>query len=193
MNTTKQYLKTYENAISQELIDAIFREYKMADDWMPTGVKNSDGNEYVDKAFRDTDTILLSRPDVMSRNKETRQQIDSEIFAALATVIDRYMTEINARTLLSISQDTGYELLRYKTGGFFKEHTDAFDGINRVLSCSIALNDDYTGGEWSFFEGKERFKAPAGSIIVFPSNFMFPHEIQTVTSGERYSVVTWFN
>jgi predicted 2-oxoglutarate/Fe(II)-dependent dioxygenase YbiX len=27
--------------------------------------------------------------------------------------------------------------------------------------------------------------------VLFPSSFMFPHEILEVTSGTRYAVVTW--
>ena len=30
-----------------------------------------------------------------------------------------------------------------------------------------------------------------GSAIVFPSNFMFDHEVKKVTKGNRYSVMTW--
>ena len=30
-----------------------------------------------------------------------------------------------------------------------------------------------------------------GSAVVFPSNFMFPHEVEKVTSGVRYSIMTW--
>ena len=193
MNAIKQYLKIYQNGISLDLISAILNEYKNCDDWMPTGIKHNDGNIYVDKSFRDTETILLSRQDVLSKNQTTRTQIDGLIFEALTAAINNYIVEMKLQNLLHISKDTGYELLKYKTGGFFKEHTDSFDGNSRILSCSIALNDDYDGGEWSFFGGAEKFKAPAGSITIFPSNFMFPHEIQKVTSGIRYSIVTWFN
>ena len=33
--------------------------------------------------------------------------------------------------------------------------------------------------------------AGAGSGIIFPSNFMFPHEVKPVTKGERWSLVSW--
>ena len=28
-------------------------------------------------------------------------------------------------------------------------------------------------------------------LIVWPSNFLFPHSVQPVSSGERYSIVSW--
>ena len=40
------------------------------------------------------------------------------------------------------------------------------------------------------FTDKE-YKTSKGSAIVFPSNFMFPHEVKEVTKGERWSIITW--
>jgi len=34
-------------------------------------------------------------------------------------------------------------------------------------------------------------KPKKGSVIIFPSNFMFPHYVKKVTKGERYSIITW--
>lgn len=68
-----------------------------------------------------------------------------------------------------------------------------FDGDRKgipVLTILGALNDDYEGGEFMMFGG-QRIDLPAGSIVVFPSNFMFPHEVKPVTSGVRYSFVSW--
>ena len=34
-------------------------------------------------------------------------------------------------------------------------------------------------------------KMGKGDIIIFPANFMYPHRITPITSGVRYSIVTW--
>jgi predicted 2-oxoglutarate/Fe(II)-dependent dioxygenase YbiX len=52
------------------------------------------------------------------------------------------------------------------------------------------LNDDYEGGELVFWES-ETIKLKAGSIMIFPSNFMYPHKVMPVTKGTRYSYVSW--
>ena len=31
----------------------------------------------------------------------------------------------------------------------------------------------------------------AGDIMVFPSAFMYTHEVKPITSGERWSFVSW--
>ena len=91
-----------------------------------------------------------------------------------------------------IQGDSGYCLLRYQEGEFYKEHTDHFLQSPRSVSCSFALNDDYGGGEWGFFNREIVLKVPKGSAVMFPSNFMYPHEIMPVTRGVRYSIITWF-
>ena len=56
-------------------------------------------------------------------------------------------------------------------------------------SVLLFLNDDYEGGE--IIVAGNTYKPAKGSALVFPSNFMFPHEVKKVTEGERWSVVSW--
>ena len=32
-----------------------------------------------------------------------------------------------------------------------------------------------------------------GDLIIFPSNFMYPHSVEPIISGTRYSIVCWFS
>lgn len=86
---------------------------------------------------------------------------------------------------------------RYEVGTQMKGHCDhihsLFDGTRKgvpILSVLGALNDDYEGGELLFWGG-ERVELKAGSVMLFPSNFMYPHEVKEVTRGTRYSFVSW--
>jgi hypothetical protein len=87
---------------------------------------------------------------------------------------------------------TNYVLVKYGVGQFYKQHCDSFPGNPRELTISIALNDDFEGGEWAWFDRGlvKRFKR--GDAVMFPSNFMFPHEILPVTRGARYALIAWF-
>ena len=66
-----------------------------------------------------------------------------------------------------------------------------------MLSAIFFLNDDYEGGELTFkntFDDTvEEVEKKAGSIVIWPSNFLFPHAVKPVTSGERFTVVAWAN
>ena len=57
------------------------------------------------------------------------------------------------------------------------------------VTALVYLNDDYEGGE--FIVAEKTFKPRKGSSIVFPSNFMFPHEAKVVTKGTRWSIIAW--
>ena len=87
------------------------------------------------------------------------------------------------------------DLLKYSEGGKYEIHTDHFTNAPRHLSVIMNLNDDYEGGDLIFTDQKEkeikRFKLNKGSIVFFPSNFMYPHSIQPITKGTRYSIVAW--
>ena len=87
------------------------------------------------------------------------------------------------------------DLLKYSPEGKYEIHTDHFTTSIRALSIIINLNDDYEGGDLIFTDQNEkeikRLKLGKGSIVFFPSNFMYPHSIQPITRGTRYSIVSW--
>ena len=57
------------------------------------------------------------------------------------------------------------------------------------VSALLYINDDYEGGEFGIID--KIFKPEAGSALIFPSNFMFPHESKVITRGKKWSIVTW--
>jgi predicted 2-oxoglutarate/Fe(II)-dependent dioxygenase YbiX len=87
------------------------------------------------------------------------------------------------------------DLLKYNPGGKYDIHTDHYTTTTRHLSIIMNLNDDYEGGDLIFTDQKKneikKLKLDKGSIVFFPSNFMYPHGIQPITKGTRYSIVAW--
>jgi predicted 2-oxoglutarate/Fe(II)-dependent dioxygenase YbiX len=70
---------------------------------------------------------------------------------------------------------------------------DLFDGERKgvpILSIVGVLNDDYEGGEFVMWDN-EKIELSAGSVMIFPSNFMYPHAVMPVISGTRHSFVSW--
>ena len=68
-----------------------------------------------------------------------------------------------------------------------------FDGERKgipVLSVLGVLNDDYEGGEFIMFNDTE-IKFDKGDVLVFPSLFLYPHKVEPVKSGTRYSYISW--
>jgi hypothetical protein len=95
---------------------------------------------------------------------------------------------------------SGYSPIRwnkYKTGTRMQTHCDhiqtMFDGTRKgipILTILGLLNDNYKGGELILWEDQTIEMKP-GQIIIFPSNFLYPHKVNPVTKGIRYSFVSW--
>jgi predicted 2-oxoglutarate/Fe(II)-dependent dioxygenase YbiX len=185
MNQLTDYIQVFENIIPNELCDNILKEFSDEQEWVQTLV----GGGREDRNIRSATTIGISSLHVIEANSVVRKQIDLELFNSAAEAIKKYNEKF---PLARIEEDSGYELLRYKEGEFYTEHTDSFKARPRAVSCSFALNDDYEGGEWAFFNREKVIRVPKGAAVLFPSNFMYPHEIMPVTKGIRYSVITWF-
>jgi SM-20-related protein len=111
------------------------------------------------------------------------------------------------------------QLLRYREGDFFGPHRDSTtepDGDEcakrRRISVTVFLNppsppvecdgallDAYQGGSLVFYGLIDDPRAKAhgfplvgepGMLVAFRSDL--PHEVKPVTSGERYTIVSWF-
>jgi len=185
VKSINDYIVTLDNVLTHKLCDAILAEYADTDEWELTTV----GNNEVRTDIRTANIIQMSNEFVVDKNFDTRKKLDSYVFASVGDAIRRYR-DIFSRC--EINRDSGYDLLRYKEGEFYTQHTDSFTDVPRAVSCSLALNDDYEGGEFGFFDREVVVKAPKGGAVLFPSNFMYPHEIMPVTKGTRYSIITWF-
>jgi Rps23 Pro-64 3,4-dihydroxylase Tpa1-like proline 4-hydroxylase len=90
------------------------------------------------------------------------------------------------------SRERVMHLLRYDKGGYLPPHQD--QGVStRVLSVLLYLNDDYEGGEIEFPQSGVKIKPSAGSLIFFPSNFLYVHTVHPLISGQRYSLPNWYH
>jgi Rps23 Pro-64 3,4-dihydroxylase Tpa1-like proline 4-hydroxylase len=179
------YIKVYDNMIDSDLCDKLIEEFS-DDEWVHSGLGHEDN---IDLSIRNCKSVQLSLNEFIDRNKKTRKLLDEMMFECASNAIKKYMEEFSD---LEIKSDTGYTMLKYEEGGFYIQHTDSFKEQPRTISCSFIINDDYDGGEFAFFDRKLKYKLKKGSVLMFPSNFMFPHEIMPVKSGTRYSVITWF-
>ncbi len=179
------YIVVYENLLTPDFCAEVIHEFQGDGEWNSALVgAQSD----VDRNIRNADVISLSSRSVKQKNARTRTKIEETLHAACAAALRKYLAQF---PFCRIVEGMGFELLRYHTGGFYRVHTDSFKKVPRALACSFALNDDFSGGEWGFFCGEKTVKPGKGSAVLFPSNFLFPHEIKEVTQGTRYSIVTW--
>jgi len=83
---------------------------------------------------------------------------------------------------------SGFSKIRYN-----KYSSMIFDGERKgipILSVLSVLNNDYSGGEFFMFQDK-KIKLNEGDVLIFPSNFLYPHKVDPVIKGTRYSMISW--
>ena len=83
---------------------------------------------------------------------------------------------------------------RYDGDDWYKPHSDfhPIDPFTVVKLNIVAFlsneGEDYQGGEFKFFDGTH-IESRKGRVLIFPS--FYGHEVKPITSGNRYSLVTW--
>lgn len=183
----EEYILYREDMVPMDLVKDILKEYRDDTGWQQSRVGGNGG--VIDTSIRGASSIGMSLNEVIEVNPEKRRELDSRLFECVARAIQLYAS---THKECVIQQDTGYDLLKYEAGYGYSQHIDNFMDFPRSVSCSIALNDDYEGGEFTFFDKKISIKQKAGSVVMFPSSFQYPHAVEKVVSGTRYSIITWF-
>jgi predicted 2-oxoglutarate/Fe(II)-dependent dioxygenase YbiX len=92
-------------------------------------------------------------------------------------------------------------VLRYEPGGYYISHADScqrdeatrswYKVNDRDLSLLMYINDDFTGGGFSFTRFNCRFTPRIGDVLVFPSDHRYEHCAHVVDSGFRYAIASW--
>lgn len=82
-----------------------------------------------------------------------------------------------------------YNFVKYGKGEYFKAHVDHGPYNCYTISIVVYLNDDYEGGEIEWNRFGLKIKPTAGSIVIFPSNFIYEHQSHPILDGTKYSVV----
>jgi hypothetical protein len=119
MKNINDYILVLEDVMTHALCDAILEEFSNEEEWQKTVV----GSGEVNNKIRTAETVVISYPHVIEKNPKVRQKLDKYVFASAGLVITKYNESF---PLCRIEEDSGYELLRYKEGQFYTQHTDSF-------------------------------------------------------------------
>jgi predicted 2-oxoglutarate/Fe(II)-dependent dioxygenase YbiX len=174
-NSLKKYIAIIPNVLSQDFCKVVVEKNRK---WNNAKVGNNFYN-----------------PDLRNCSVANVDEAEDKIFYnAVAKVYEIYSNNfMNRADIINLGEsvsDTGYELLRYKKGEFYKRHTDDSKNDPRRLALSFVLNDDFCGGEFQFFSS-HKVAPKVGEALVFPANFTYPHEVLKITQGTRHAMITW--
>jgi Rps23 Pro-64 3,4-dihydroxylase Tpa1-like proline 4-hydroxylase len=83
-------------------------------------------------------------------------------------------------------------LIKFEKGYKMYQHVDTLSNDRLHFAAIYYINDDYEGGEINFTSHNLNFKPKANSLIMFPGNEGYPHEVLETIGKERYSSTLWF-
>ena len=184
MTDIMQYAKLYRGVVSDEICDKTVSEMDTLE-FKEHTFYNANTGEY--KPRSGSQELSMSWGNV-STKKTLNDIVDDTAF--------KYVQDLN---MPWFDKYQGYSHVRFNKYAENKKmalHADhihsMFDGERKgipILSVLGVLNDDYEGGEFVLID--EKINLSKGDIIVFPSNFMYPHKVEPVTKGTRYSYISW--
>ena len=183
MNSNQQisdYIFFYPDVMDKKTCEWIINRYDTTAKWQQSTFSN---------AYKNTGTSKVAMDEYWIGPPDSYYQ---DLKIVFSKVVSDYI--ISSPTIQS-HDFTDFRLNRYCVGGFMKTHVDSIHHSHGQkqgyphLTSLIFLNDNYDGGE--FVLCNEPLKKEQGSAVVFPSNFMFPHQVKEVTKGKRYSVMVW--
>jgi len=190
------FVHIVKNVLPPEVCRKIINEYKDDPLFQWAKVVHEDGHDVVNTELRKVRELQITSPEVWMWSSE-RVEIAKMMQSATNAVLKKYLDHLLENKLCNfvpqISHDEGFKLLHYAEGYEFKEHFDEIPSFGRTFTCSINLNSGYEGGNFEFFAGEFKAELGAGDAVIFPSSFIFPHAVTPITSGERYSVITWLH
>lgn len=157
---------------------------------------------YFDHGYEDAGTVGTGT-DKNVRNCMTRSLLNTKTFGEkicanfvkekIFQCVDHYRQKHN----VDIEKISQLDILKYETNDFkagYKFHKDFGSTCSdRHLSISICLNNEYEGGEFVFDTPSGDYTIPqnVGDAVIFPSNFMFPHQVNKITDGTRFALIGW--
>lgn len=183
------YIHVEQGIIPSEVCAPLLAKIK-AERWQP--------NTWYDQATNRTYSEDTLEPDALFATDEMHHMLGPAISNAARRYIDKFAYKDSLKTSQIITAFSNVRFNRYVPGQIMRKHHDhihaIFDGREKgipVLSFVGNLNEDYEGGELAFFDGQTKFALKTGDICMFPSCFLYPHEVLEVRQGERYSFALW--
>ena len=183
------YIKIFDNFIPKNALSVLTKVCKNHKDFNEGEIIKNSGKVLTDKESRNVKIWELEN---LNTNNYTQIYWSSYFVYTFREAIKKYDEYFKLNSSYEVLD---IQILKYTPGGHYKFHVDSGTHTPRTLSCIFFINDDYEGGDllFRFPNQKETIRVDKikNRMIVWPSNFLYPHSVSPVTKGERYSVVSW--
>ena len=143
-------------------------------------------HERENQIYRDNYSITIPY-DFNNRNTfiaEAMSELSQTFKKNLNECIVDYVKSNHAQT----ESSTGYEMIKYEVGGRWENHYHDTPLTPSRIVAEYFFNDDYQGGEITFYKFGFKFKPPKKSLLIYPSGFVYNNSVSEIISGTKYSL-----
>ena len=185
-NNIQDFVQVYKNNIPKDICCDIIQQIQNDTMWEQHQYSNYGKNKNSKNGDKELDVLYPN---------DTNPQLQDLLFQYSIPKIKEYSEKFK----FSIHLAHPFRINRYNVGSIMSKHYDHIfslfgdaedlKGIP-ILTILHTFNDDYEGGDFVMFEDT-KIELGVGDTIIFPSNFMYPHRVEEVTKGIRYSAVSW--
>ena len=186
------YIKIYDNVLKKETLKNFLKVFESRKEFLEAAVVVDSRKDctIVDKKVRDVKVWNL----VNLKEKSRTNVFWANFFCFLITnYFKTYGKEIGMTH--TNEQVQSIQLLKYENNGHYEFHIDHGKQTPRTFSCIFFVNENYKGGELCFkFPGSKEesiVEKKSNRLIIWPSNFLYPHKVSNITEGTRWSLVSW--
>lgn len=185
------HIKVFRNILTESCAETLLQVCKNKfNDYQEAQIIKNNFESAVDRNVRDVSVFPLCR-----QNDDWTRTIWYKFFKSVfVTKAQEYsrMT-CNHESIATICDDIS--ILRYEKSGHYNFHVDHGRTTPRTLSAIYFVNDDFKGGELVFSDPTLQLfitiPPEKNTMVIWPSNFLYPHKVNAVTEGVRYTVVSW--
>jgi hypothetical protein len=127
----------------------------------------------------------------MSKDSDSINQILKRYTKMLQITVFGYNFHFGVNEGFYINEDSF--VLKFEDG---EERQLSYGGgtqTGRSMCAILYLNDDYDGGEIEFVNFNLKIKPKRGTLLLFPSNFLYSYKENKVTNGTKYSIVNFIH
>lgn len=183
------YVKHYKSFLNDDLCNKTIIELNKLD--------NSIWEEHLFYDYSKNENIKKSGDKELSIASSEKISTKEIIMKELWNAIYDYINNLGFSWFTGWNGYTSIRFNKYEKDKKMAEHCDhiqsIFDGNLKgipILSVLGILNDDYKGGEFIMFKDK-KINLLKGDLLIFPSIFLYPHKVEPIKKGTRYSFISW--
>lgn len=194
-----------ENLLSKEDLDLI--DLGLIENTCPVqGYRNVDKKTFLEGGYQiDLEKDSSNIPSRFKDNIESLpffEIIDQRLYSGIVEYCKIFPSAVEC-----ITNCVGKHFVKYTVGNLMGCHCDCTlaykEGtlqpnattapIGNTVTVSIALNDDFEGGNIIFNISGVEVRIKAGSAVYYPSSYIGAHQVKPVTSGVRWVFLAFYS